>query len=151
MSRNPEPDFPTFVCPTCSLLPGPRFSQNDCRVAVCPKTTVEVRNRAELFAAVNRRPGGPGWNKGSAWRHASPHLPCVASSEQGPEQIASAASEYPGRPKLTPELAAEIRAAYQAGGVTQAELAVRFGISSGAISAVVTGRTWRSAPETKAA
>lgn len=44
------------------------------------------------------------------------------------------------RAKLSPEIAAEIRASE---GVTQRELAARYGVSQYAISCVIRGRTWR--------
>jgi group I intron endonuclease len=46
------------------------------------------------------------------------------------------------RSKLTPQSAAEIRALYAAGGVTQADLAAKFGVCRPSISHVVNGKSW---------
>lgn len=55
--------------------------------------------------------------------------------------------------KLTENKAAAIRRQYEAGGVTEQELATRYGVSQCAISQVVTGRSWAlmSAPKKPAA
>jgi hypothetical protein len=51
--------------------------------------------------------------------------------------------ESNGQSKLTEVLVRAIRKAYAAGGVTQAQLAVQYGVSKALISFVVTRRSWR--------
>ncbi|CAM8755315.1 hypothetical protein NCF_04353 [Burkholderia pseudomallei] len=51
--------------------------------------------------------------------------------------------ERHGRSKLSWNLVDEIRAAYRAGGVSQTELARRYGVNQTKISAVVLERTWK--------
>jgi len=46
--------------------------------------------------------------------------------------------------KLTAAKAEAIRTSYAQGDVTQEELAQRYGVSRPAISAIVTGRRWKS-------
>ena len=46
---------------------------------------------------------------------------------------------------LTSETVEEIRIAYSVGGVTQEELAGRYGVTKAAISSIVLGQTWRAA------
>lgn len=48
-----------------------------------------------------------------------------------------------GRPKLTWKKVREIRRRYASGRTTQEQLAKRFAITQGAISALLCGRTWR--------
>lgn len=57
--------------------------------------------------------------------------------------------DEPARPKLTRgqrlpvEAVERIRRLYVRGGMTQVELARRFGVTQGTISAIVRWRTWR--------
>jgi len=53
-----------------------------------------------------------------------------------------ARGEQDGRTKLTPAQVAEIRARYAAGGVTQAELARRYGVVQAHVSRIVRGEVW---------
>jgi DNA-binding XRE family transcriptional regulator len=143
-----EPRYPVSVCSVCSrLMIDRRFDQaKDCQVISCPRVAVEVNSRVELNRATNRHPGGLGF------RHTAPHLPQAPSSEPEPEVGATAASEVPqGRRKLTEAQVAEVRTLYAAGGVKQAELAARFGVSGKSISAIITGRTWPSVSQTSKA
>lgn len=47
-----------------------------------------------------------------------------------------------GRSKLTTSVVSEIRTRYEAGGVTQTELAAAFGVSQGTIGSAIRGTTW---------
>lgn len=58
--------------------------------------------------------------------------------------------EANGWSKLTAEQVTEMRQAYRAGGVTQAELARRFGVSRASVSMIVRGLYWSHIPEVAA-
>lgn len=45
--------------------------------------------------------------------------------------------------KLTADLVAELRATYAAGGVTQKQLAAKYGVSWHTVNEIVRGKTWR--------
>jgi DNA-binding transcriptional regulator YiaG len=49
--------------------------------------------------------------------------------------------------KLTWEVVKEIREEYAAGGITQAALAARYGVSAGTVWNVLSGRAWRESEE----
>lgn len=51
--------------------------------------------------------------------------------------------ERNGRAKVTAEQVSEIRASYSAGGARQVDLAAKFGLSQGMISAIVRGAFWK--------
>jgi hypothetical protein len=51
-----------------------------------------------------------------------------------------------GLARLTPSDVSDIRSAYAAGDVTQAQLAARFGVSRGAVCNVLLRRSWSYAP-----
>jgi hypothetical protein len=51
--------------------------------------------------------------------------------------------EANGHAKLTTEAVRQIRIVYRAGGITQQQLADRFGVGTTAISSVVRGQTWK--------
>ena len=76
LERGYEPAWPVAACATCGLIPSALFTQDDCRIAACPKATVEVRDRAEYNKVTGKRPGGFGANT----RYVAPHLPHTASS-----------------------------------------------------------------------
>lgn len=54
-----------------------------------------------------------------------------------------ASGERAPHAKLTAEQAAEIRARYRAGGVTQTRLAAEYGVAQNQVSAIVRGKAWR--------
>ena len=53
------------------------------------------------------------------------------------------ASYRRGRSKLTDAQVREIRDLYEPGVISQRQLAAEFGVSTGTIAAIVSGRTWR--------
>jgi hypothetical protein len=57
-------------------------------------------------------------------------------------RVARQRGEAHGMARLTADQVVQVRAAYEAGGVLQRELAVRFGVSTSAIGLVVNRKNW---------
>ncbi len=86
-------EYPVRVCATCGVLDDSFFSQADCQVAVCPRTAVEVHNRAELDAAVGRaviaKPAGR-----PRYRFSDADIAEIQRRHENGESIASLARLY---------------------------------------------------------
>lgn len=86
-------------------------------------------NPAHLWLGTPTQNAQDAWDKG-----AMPHTHRVSEAQRGSAHHHA---------KLTEEAVVAIRRAYAAGGVSQSELAARYGVGPGAIQKVIAGTRWR--------